>query len=770
MKQFILDGDVVKRLLYKEPIINERYEHNELEWDFTTWDFNNNQPSDGITIGKGKIRITKFKPNEPILISNFTGNASNGTPNADDICSISKNLRINVSGIPANDQIFGSGKYYENTNRFAGQVTGRIYGLGFLIYSKTQASGRPLNMWGELPFSCYVWEGITMSDNTWVQMASDTSALRSDIDGAYNRYGKNFNYTNAKVLPDWKTFYTESYMNKDFQLSVGLYTNVSPGQDGFIELESPIEISLIASYCVDPTTQEAFKLYNKDELLFERDRTIENLYKAYGLLKENRSSLYKSQWQINLENGTPLGYNLEFDFTREDYDYQKITIPVATDLIQAINDEMPLKFGITQFDVGRNNFWETIIRTINQKTINDVSFCYRLFKNAKGLSNLDWTVIGDNVLHGIVINLGNGYPYIMNQCFYGCDVPAVTINCQGTLHDLGDTFAYCDVKHVKLGAGIIIRILSGAFEATTKLESIEGLVVGNKQNTVTVNGVEKYLSCDTISLQYSFESTNLQTLSLSGEDMVVYPFCPQMFGYYSYQTKLKTISGVAFDFKLVNPNDIYSWGVRSDYGHPIFGKCIIESIQIKNLNKGDWTIPMPLNATSVNYLLNNIYDLTTNNNPNLEKDSNSFNNWTTGNVNKWSANVVTFLKNNNNASTIRRIGFSGDKIFKFKASISTQFAIQISSNGNVVSSAAYTIGTSETVIDLSQYTFDDVIITKNMLNMTGNVNLEITNPFDSAASLVTGAVLNLTGVTYDSAFDAAIAVAQSRGWTVNFAS
>jgi hypothetical protein len=768
MKQFVLDGDVVKRLMYKEPIIEELYEHNGLQWDFTNWYFNTNQPSAEIDVTKGRIVIRKFKPNEPILISNFTGNASNGTPNADDICAISKNLKINVSGIPANNQIFGDGKYYENTNRFAGQVTGRIYGLGFLLYSKTQASGRPLDMWGELPFSCYVWEGITMTNGTWVQMGSDTSALRSDIEGAYNRYGKNFNYNDTKILPDWRTFYTESYMNKDFQLSIGLYTNVQTDNDGFIELQTPITISLIASYCVDPTTQEAFKLYRKNELLYERDRNIENLYKVYNLLKEDRTCPYKSQWQRNLEDGTPLGYNLQYIFDRSDYDYQKITIPVATDLVQAINDEMPLKFAITQFDIGRNKFWETIVRAINQKTIDDVVFCYHLFKNAKGLSELDWQTIGDSTLHGIVINLGSGYPYVMNQCFYGCDVPAVTINCQGTLNDLGDTFAYCDAKHIKIGQGITIRILSGAFEATTKLESLEGLVVGNKQNLVEVNGVNCFLSYDTISLQYSFESTNLQTLSLSGEDMIVYPYCPQMFGYYNYQTKLKTVTGVALDFRLVNPNDIYNWGVRQDYEHPIFGRAIIESIQIKNLNKGNWTIPLPLDDTSVIYLLNNIYDLTSNDGEHLERDDNSFNGWGHSYTNQETHKTIRF--NHGHYAQITKTNWTGRKIFKLQANVATQISLMLKDQGTIVLNQQFNIGTSETIIDRSANTFDEVRIGINLQNSQNDVVLILSDPFDSAASTTTSATLTLSGVQYKADFDTAIATAQAKGWTVNFAS
>lgn len=729
MKQFILDGDIVKRLLYNKPINSEYYEQ-----DFSNWIINPEQPSDGISVTNNKIIITKVKPNVWFIKSNYDNmdqiNFLNKFYNKDFVLTGLTEARVNNKILPYSDNPTGDTS-----------VTYQAYGL---VIS-------PIDSSGVLMTHKYPWD-MGIPDGYFKHPVGYYSS--------WNVYGYS---TDERV----KLYNNSCYWNNFNQVGFAFYTSTQTDNNGYITFDTPIEISVPNVATVDPTTQEAFKLYNKNELIYERDRNINNLYKVYNLLKENRNSPNKSIWQQNIEDGIPLGYNVQFDFDRSDYDYEKITLPVAIDLVQAINDEMPLKFSITQFDFGRNKFWETIVRTINQKIIIDTSFCFQLFKYAKGLSEIDWQTIGDSTLHGIVLNLGSDEYYSMYQCFYKSDVEAVTINCQGHLQDLGDAFAYSDVKRVKLGEGIVIRILSGAFETTTKLESLEGLVVGNTINPIEVNGRNRFLSYRTITLQYAFESTNLQTLTLSGDDMIVYPFCAQMFGYFNYPTKLKTVTGVALDFRLVDPNDMSSWGVGQSYGHPIFGNCIIESIQIKNLNKGNWTIPMPLNDASVIYLLNNVYNLSANNGEHLERDDNSFNDWTFTNVEQKLYDTATFKSGR--SCEISKSNWNGRKVLKLKTETSTQITLKLKNQGSVILTEQINIGNSETIIDKSSYTFDELAIGINLQNSQDDVNLILTEPFDSAESNVTSATLSFTNVQYKSAFDTAIANAQAKGWTINFA-
>lgn len=750
MKEFILDGDIVKRLLYNKPIINEDYTQNNIQFDFRNWEFNENQPSDGITIEKGKITVNKFKPNEPIIISAFTGDASNNSPTIENICAISKAFKYNTKNIYLNDEIFTRANAYVATNILANNVNGSICGLGFLPYKTTYKEDRPLNKYGELPFSCYVWENITLEDDTTVQMGSEVSYLRCDAGGGYNSYGKIYDYTDKQLLPNWKKFYgtDTTWYNKDFQLAIGLYTIAPTDSDGFITLDTPVEIFLTNNIPIDVTTQEVFRLYTKDILTYERDKTINNLYKAFELLKDR---VYDRLYYIE-----------QFDISK--YNYSKITLPVATDLVQSIIDERPLKFNITQYDYGRNKFWETVITTINSKLINNEDFCYRLFENARGLKNLDWNTIGDDILHGLLLNTNNIHEYTFYNCFNNSDIPRVRIVCNdGRINEIVNAFKNSDVEQIKFeGNGIQISDLAGAFEFTKNLQSIEGLkVIANIRKYADD---ERYLSDITFTLHYAFEGTGLVNLNVitNGQPLTVYPYCPQVFGY----AKIRTISGIIFDFSFINPSNMSTWGVPAGYGHPIFGNCQIESIYINGLNKGDWTIPLPLDDTSVNYLLNNIYDLATNvNTDKLEQGNNSFNDWSGSNVEKTSAFTAIFASNK--VCSLRNSNFTGKKELKLSSSIAAEFTITLKNNGSVVTSFNITINTSETTIDLN-YNFTDIEISKDNTNIDYGVTLTLLDRFSSAASNITSATLTLSNVQYKSDFDSAIAIASSRGWNVVF--
>lgn len=711
MKEFILGGDTVKRLLYNRPINDVDY-----EYYFTNWILNSEQPVEGISIVDNKIIISKIKPNVWFIKSNY--NLQDRTSYLDKF--------YNKQWILKN---FASSSELQRVN------TGTYHPIGLVILPINPNNNSFIS-----PASCNVSNGSFKAPNA-----------------GWASYGYKVDGTRA--------LYNYSVYNATYsEVGLGIYTSVTTDEDGCVEFETPLEISVPNIANVDPTTQEVFKLYLKDELIYERDRTFENLYIPFGLNKETTQSA-KSDWQANQEqNGKVFSGNIAYKFTREDYNYSKVNIPVSIDLVQMIQNFVPLKFEIEQYDTGRNEFWKTVIQTINNiNSITDYLFPNKLFRNAKGLANLDWNAIGDSTSHGLVLNLGPASQYFwLDECFAWCDIPTVTINqVGGVVKSIHDTFKYSKVVHIKFGQNVVLQDIIGAFEGTSLLESVEGLTVVNVMQKT--NG--GYLSEATIAIHYSFEATHLETLNIDGEDLIVFPYCPQVFG---SNCKLKTITGSAFDFKFVNPNELNTWGVPGSYGHPIFGNSILESIKIKNLNKGNWTIPMPLNNTSVKYLLNNIFDLTTNSNPNLEKDSNSFNGWSTSNASIYSAKSVAFAKGGN--ASISKSGYTGDKILKFKASVALELNFTLYYNNAVVLSQGYTIGTSETIIDLSAYNFDKINIGRNFANYQNDVVLTITNPFDSAASTTTSATLTLSNVIYDSDFDSAIAVAQARGWTIQFSS
>lgn len=509
---------------------------------------------------------------------------------------------------------------------------------------------------------------------------------------------------------------------------------------------------------VDPTTCEAYKLYVKNELLYERDKTFQSVYGDHNLVEEKYDAA---------------GYYYN-DFKTTDYQqYNKLTLPVTSDFVTMLQNQSNFRFGITQYDFGRNKFWETIITEINKLVITNRAFTRFLFRNALGLAGLDWNRIGDETLHGLLFDIDVTYPEL-GQAFTNCDIPNVTINCRKFTQTLGKAFFNTKAKKVKItGAGLQVWDIQGLFEWASEMERLEALTVYNIR-TQTTEGSDKYppgwkLTYGSVRMTWAFEgcaATYINMNERSGGDIIVCPDSSQLFtGTQNTPCNIETVDGAAWDFRMIDPSDYTS--VPAAYGHPIFGNAPIKSMKIKNLNKGNWTIPMPLDDTSTIYLLNNIYDLTSNSTNIAENNSNSFNGWSRTKVNFNEINKVTFIAGE--YAQISKGNWNGGKIFKLKASVATQFALTLKNQGTTVLSQYFNISTTETIIDRSANTFDEVIIGKNMENEANNIELEFTEICDSAASNVLSATITFEQVQYKSAFDAAIAAAQAKGWTVVFA-
>lgn len=506
---------------------------------------------------------------------------------------------------------------------------------------------------------------------------------------------------------------------------------------------------------VDPTTCEAYKLYVKNELLYERDKTFQSVYCDHNLVEEKYDAA---------------GYYYN-DFKTTDYQqYNKLTLPVTSDFVTMLQNQSNFRFGITQYDFGRNKFWETIITEINKLVITNRAFTRFLFRNALGLAGLDWNRIGDETLHGLLFDIDVTYPEL-GQAFTNCDIPNVTINCRKFTQTLGKAFFNTKAHKVKIiGNGLQVWDIQGLFEWAAQMERLEELTVYNI-NTNIDQGSVKYpygwrLTYGCVRMTWAFEgcsATYVKLLERNGNDISVRPDSCQIF---TGNCGVEVVDGAAWDFKLMYPDDFTD--ISPSYGHPVFGRAPIRSMKIKGLNKGDWTIPMPLDDTSVIYLLNNVYDLTSNANNIVENNSNSFNGWTRTNVNINEINKVTFKTGQ--FSEVVKGNWNGGKIFKLKSSITTQFTLTLKNQGTTVLSQYFNIGTSETIIDRSANTFDEVHISKNMENESNAIVLEFTEICDSAASNVLAATITFEQVQYKADFDTAIAAAQAKGWTVNFAS
>jgi len=194
------------------------------KYDFNEWILNPNN-SDGIVVTNNKIVINKFKPNLWFIRSN-----TNSSPNTDTtgICEFSKNFTAKLEGFTdeLNINLFNNNYAHHSVVGGSGATVGEIRGLyvgpgSFSLPSwigNTYINGIDRV---ELPFSAYVWDNMTYTNGSTVQLASETTALRGQAFSAgYNMYGRNIN-GDIKFLPDWKSF-PVPYTN--WEICMGLFT------------------------------------------------------------------------------------------------------------------------------------------------------------------------------------------------------------------------------------------------------------------------------------------------------------------------------------------------------------------------------------------------------------------------------------------------------------------------------------------------------------------------------------------------------------------
>ena len=180
----------------------------------------NTSANNDIEVSYDRIVIRKFRPNVWILKSSTFSSLS-------ELCKSSKNLAICLSGISKHADLFNLSYAHHSVVGASGATIGYIRGLGIFPYSDVITGwqlteyGNYAQNRGELPFSAYVWDSLTLNDGTKVQVASETVALRGDWGAGYNGYGKVKDGTYKKVLPDYTTFPTPYTTNR---LSIGLYT------------------------------------------------------------------------------------------------------------------------------------------------------------------------------------------------------------------------------------------------------------------------------------------------------------------------------------------------------------------------------------------------------------------------------------------------------------------------------------------------------------------------------------------------------------------
>lgn len=622
----------ITALKFDTPVIDMSYTPYDNGLDFETWVINENQPSDGITVDGSTIIVTKFKPNEPLFQTNNLGTIQS-------VCAASKNLKFTISGLTANSSLWG---WFDQTNILASGTNGYIKGFACLPYINTTRAGRPRNKWGEMPWSCYVWENITLSDNSTVQMASDLVLRGTEGGGGnngYNRYGHYNDFVEGRVCPDWVSYYTDGdwYSNYDHQLALGLYTNADNeaiGQDGFITLEKPIYINILVEQDpVDPTTIEGFRGAVGSEQVYNKTKNFQNLWVNHNLAvyttqfarinSQNYNSKYIMEHRSDFTNGTD-AYVVS-DGGSYVSKYGKIRYPIPTDLSSLITQQYPIKF--CNVDSTKNNgFWDEIYNIFKNFVITDGNYYYRLFYtsnvpkmklNVGGTGwyddNGDWHLTPGNFI---------------DECFSHSKIKEceLVLKSGEDCHSIHELFQYCaNLDTLSMTAeDSIWRIgeWSGAFEGCVKLTSLPSQLRFANTQSINVGTTQNPQYVSHCQINFGFEYSGISSIG-HGEEITVY-WGTQAFNACDNLTTVDLI----LDCQYLKPNvstcSYMMFGYYTNrYPESAKQPSTVTSARIKNINNGDWNFDgvshrnsynivgncTLFDATSINYILNNCYDI-----------------------------------------------------------------------------------------------------------------------------------------------------------------
>lgn len=197
-----------------------------LKYDFREWELNEDA-GHVVEVTKKKIIIKKVRPNVWILRSNYK--LSTGTDTSA-LCAKTAKTTLSISGITdsvfaSNDYfihhscVSGSGGSYGSMRGFCIMPMLRKYDADHLVHTTYPEDGANRL---ELPFSAYIWDSMTLNDDTTVQVASE-NILRSN-GGGYNMYGRITDGIAIQMFPDWKSFPTPY---GDWEVGIGLYTGLN---------------------------------------------------------------------------------------------------------------------------------------------------------------------------------------------------------------------------------------------------------------------------------------------------------------------------------------------------------------------------------------------------------------------------------------------------------------------------------------------------------------------------------------------------------------
>lgn len=692
------------------------------EYNFLTdWTVNPAQPQDGIEVSEHTVKIYKFKPKLWIIKSNYQDTDSEAG-----FLNKFYDKHWSLSNFTSHDSYFSSVSDY-----------GSYKPIG-LVLSPINSSNTLLTTTGGLDWP--INQGCLKGDGVYGW--ANYGYIHDTISSLYvcSNYYLNNGGTPASL-------YNSSYP----QMAIAVFTAEDTAADGTISIIDSKEL-------VDPTTVEGFTAAVGADTVYTKAKTYANVIQAYDLENEEHNTFVRpvegkyisilSTWQ---------GVSTAFVVDERAYEnlYSHIRLPEITDLTALISSNYPVKFwGNIEQDGVHPTIWTSISNAFADADISDGDFCQCLFANAATNNPVAMTVNIDLVDDDHYINMGD----VLAAC---SAISEMHFNIgHGALKSLHEAFVQTrNLSQVTFNKQVNIADFSGTFEGSTLTAFPTNVAAGADWQT--------QLSEPTCLINFAADAAKLTTFGIANDNnpfvAVINPYCAGAFA----RSDIQTIEYV-LDMKFVEP-------IRGaiNYDGTIFNSMFgdnsaLVSAKIANLNKGDWRLDgtasngnyagnlVNLDATSVNYMLNNVFDLRRNSSQAsyFENEFNSLNGWAAS------------------SGTKRPIVFEGWETCTLTKNLSTSGTMEVilslvncsmslTNGGNTT-----TIPAGTTQINLASgattITFTKTNPGENMVAV-----LQLTSPFKAELTRNLSAANIYLPAGFGSKIDSsALTTANARGWTV----
>lgn len=636
-------------------------------YDFTEWTVNTKAGCE-LDITNSKVVIKKFKINTWILRSpKITGTLNSK------ICEYARGV-VSVKGLNNKLDTIFTGEFRGENNHGAGSDLPKMRGLIFKPYviGENGTAEKGYTMMERM----YTWEGCwSAPDKRDLPAVADWNLFRVDGPG-HGSYWVTKDRTDLNIIPsNLYDFNTRERGNGQqtgaWYLAFGLYTsNLTAGDgNGYVDIsDDPIIIELYNNKGVDLSTQECWDVYLGDIPMYHKEKTIDNCWIKY---KYAKYATLESNPSLNLIKVNGYGYTGE---------------PAGGLIIPSVSDWKDKVCMIEGSDPYSYISWEGL-NIVNSDFWTEVVDFYKNNNISASYLDIATPFKNCNLTGELTLNLDRNYGTYkqygsFKDAFNGSSVQNITFNNKGVQVTVTQNM-FRNAKALKSITLLPSTSYFGTYDCSGMFEYCGSLkTYSNNLLRWSFRGNFNDTANGSTNIAYAFELSGFEEIPsydtnnrFSDDNTIIsYQFADQAFNACTNLIKI----GPVIDLRYVNP---------TNSAHLTFNNCPkLQDVRIKNLNHGTWRFDgrgsgkmnngyLPsLNQDSINYLIDNLYDLTTSNPDQEETVNNSFRLWNTQSPDiqygtKY-VNVAIFKKAFTQQETPKSIAYTNQSFENLKINVS----------------------------------------------------------------------------------------------------